>query len=217
MTRIILNDPSTIDRLYYNKYESWKDYVCDNFDENVVLYGNSRDIPDITEASWYTKYDDIIEDAEQMSREEFKLNYIDEYSLTQIHNIYNIVNFSNKESELIIKEVVEQLDPSIELESTTLHGMSSASDWKNAIYIKDSINTSKLANFLFGDIISVDIYNDENEIEQTDYFEYDNELFNDRSKIKENLRNYYDIPQNEELVVQYFSGYSQVANYETIE
>ena len=108
-----------------------------------------------------------------MSKEEFEQNYIDEYSPAQIHNVYNIVNYTEGEEELIIKKVIEQLDPGLELECITLKGLIDPNDWKKAIYIKDSLNINKVANFIFGDIHSVEIINEDGITEQVDFFEYD--------------------------------------------
>ena len=209
MTKIILNDADMINSIYDNE-NTWKELACKDFDEKIILYGNSRHIPDVLNASWYTKYKYIVTDADDMSKEEFEQNYIDEYSPAQIHNVYNIVNYTEGEEELIIKKVIEQLDPGLELECITLKGLIDPNDWKKAIYIKDSLNINKVANFIFGDIHSVEIINE-------DGIEYDNELFNDRKTIKEKLRTYYNIPKDEELIVKSYAGYTQITNYDIID
>ena len=46
----------------YNNNHGWKDYCgCENFDEQVVLTGN-RDFTGCTEAEWYQKAKEILDD-----------------------------------------------------------------------------------------------------------------------------------------------------------
>ena len=46
----------------YNSNQGWKDYCgCENFDEQVVLTGN-RDFTGCTEAEWYQKAKEILDD-----------------------------------------------------------------------------------------------------------------------------------------------------------
>ena len=64
----------------YNSNQSWKDYCgCENFDEQVVLTGN-RDFTDCTEAEWYQKANELLDD---IANDFDALDICDDYSLTQ--------------------------------------------------------------------------------------------------------------------------------------
>ena len=77
----------------WGENDYWKDYVgCNDFDEQVVLFGN-RDFNGITEASWYNKAKEILTN----------IDYYDEYP-EDLSNIYIKTKFLAE--RLILENII---------------------------------------------------------------------------------------------------------------
>lgn len=96
--KIIIDNSDTncsLDSLY-STHDMWKDYVCENFDDNVVICGN-KDFLSVQEASWWVKTIDLINDIDcdytKEDKQQFLSDYEDDYeynesTLKKIWDIY---------------------------------------------------------------------------------------------------------------------------------
>lgn len=147
----------------YGRDEEWKSYVCDNFDEHVVLFGN-RDYAELEEASWWKEAQDIIEALDDSVDED---DFIEEYGgyfsryvakekLYKIYQEYDNWNGHSDDTYFIIK-VAEVIHPELNLQQATLHG-SMQSDWQRTVYDANFVDVHTLEDFYMGDVMEMRLY-----------------------------------------------------------
>lgn len=210
MTTITIEEHGNgLDYLYTN--DEWKNYVCENFDEKVVLLKN-RDCKEDGDADWWVKAKDIANDLDQLDENEFIEVYRDNYAedtIIQMIKAYKRTDYSDKPEFLM--EIAKLCKPSLELEMTTIRGYV-PSEWREVVYIKDAINIELLETYYFGKLTEIHVENEDN-----DYWDTvtDDELYEmlNNGDVYQNFRARYDIPSDEDVVIKQFSGYHQVADY----
>jgi hypothetical protein len=213
MTIITIQDSNNnLDYLYTNG--EWKNYVCEDFDNKVVLLGN-RDYKEEAYADWWRTAKDIANDLDQLDENEFIESYRDTYpeeTIIKMIQAYKRTDYSDKPEFLM--EIAMLSKPGLELELRTIRGYTQ-SEWREVVYIKDSLNIKVLETYHFGQLTEIGIDQDG----ETSYDTItDDDLYEmlNNGDVYQNFRARYDIPSDEEVVIKKFSGYSQVANYEEL-
>lgn len=214
MVTITIDNSSAPDYLY-GKDEMWKDYVCPDFDEKVVLVGNDR-MSQYENASWWKDAKEAITDLDSyLDAPEFREEYADKYSSDQIEAVISAYdNWNGDHYVEFITKIAQILHPEIQLDETTLHGYSQG-DWQDAIYVAGSLDENILEAYYFGNLSELHYEDDSGE----DYWDAitDDELWEmERGDLKQALRDRYDIPADEEIKIRKFSGYSQTPNFDEL-
>lgn len=223
MYTITIEDGSSLDWLYIN--DEWKDYVCEDFDENVVLTGNDREVGSIEKASWWIEAKNLIDEMENIiyygdsdntddNIEEFVDLFkreVDEDTLRRCAKAYIDCKYSDDPE--FVMTIAKLLHPELPLEMSELHGYSQ-SEWVDAIYNSANVNEDVLEAYVMGKLTEVHIDSDVGD----DYWDtiMDDELWK-VSNYKEFFRDRYDIPADEEIKVRKVSGYHREADYEDVD
>lgn len=205
MTEIKIDDTGEGTWWLYSNKENWKDYVgCENFDEEVVLFGN-RDYNDYAAAHWYRNAKCILDG----------IDYYGEYP----KDLSKEINAKLKElydkcrcTEDIILDVIRLLYPNDIFKTGTIRGCVQR-EWQNYI-IKGDVDTDLLEAFYFGKVADIIVKN-ENDF----YIDVitDGELWKaQREDLREYMRKRYDIDEDEELHIMLADGYKQVVNWKEI-
>ena len=199
----------------YGRHEFWKTYVCDKFDDNVVVNGN-RDYNAITEAKWWKDAINIITELDCYGLDERELfDYYHEYftreQLKEVYEEYDKCRCSD-DMDFIVK-VANILHKEIEIETATIRGYTQ-SEWQTVAYIKGSIDVDRLETYYFGKLVDVTVEEDDGDCGD---IITDDELWEmERKGLKEELRKRYDIDEDEELTVMKCDGYVSVANWKEV-
>ena len=138
--------------------DGWKDYVCMDFDENVVATGN-RDYSDIVEASWWKDAIAAIDEAdEQYEEADFIANMEDEYAPDKLHDIWEAIQHCRDcyDPEFVAK-VAMILDPNLSLSTSTIRG-NSQGDWQDVVYVDGAVDESTLEDWYFGNVYEARVY-----------------------------------------------------------
>lgn len=190
----------------YNSNQGWKDYCgCENFDEQVVLTGN-RDFTGCTEAEWYQKAKEILDD----------IDCYDEYPT----DVSNEVNAKLKEmydkcrcTEDILVDVIRLLYPEDTFETGMIRGYSQG-DWQDYI-IKGDVDTDLLEAMYFGKISDITATTDEEEF--GDVITHDELWRAEREEgLKEFFRKHYEFDEDEEIHILQADGYKQVVDWRAV-
>lgn len=222
MYTITIEDGSSLDWLYTN--DEWKDYVCEDFDENVVLTSNDRYISSLEKASWWIEAKNLIDEMENIiyygdsftndNIEEFVDLFkreVDEDTLRKCAKEYIDCKYSDDPEFVML--IAKLLHPELNLEFSELYGYSQG-DWVDAIYNSTNVNKDVLEAYVMGKLTEIHIESDGGE----DFWDtvIDDELWK-VSNYKEFFRDRYGIPADEEIKVRKVSGYHQEADYEDVE
>lgn len=117
MTKIRIDNTGDGTWWLYNSNQSWKDYCgCENFDEQVVLTGN-RDFAGCTEAEWYQKAKEILDDID--CYDEYPTDVSDEVN-AKLKEMYDKCRCT----EDIIVDVIRLLYPEDTFKTGTIRGYS---------------------------------------------------------------------------------------------
>lgn len=183
----------------YN-HDEWKEYVCEDFDEKVVVIGN-REYSSIEEASWWNKAKILISDLDnyEWDIKEFK-HYDNDYTPEQLEKVYKAYQKCTYSDDTdFIVEVAKIVNPGLELEQDTARGYNQ-SDWVEIVYVKDSIKVDIFAAYFFGQLTEIHI-----ETEDDNYWDHmlDSEVWElfKGDKVEETLRARYGINSNEQINV----------------
>ena len=187
----------------YNGSEIWKDYVgCEDFNEQVVLYGN-RDYSGIEEASWYQKAKEIVDDINNYD------DYPDDMSEENKEEIRKILLSSCDDVPV---EVLRILYPDDEFKTGTIRGYSQG-DWEYYI-VKGDVDVEQLEAYYFGNV--VDIFVKDNEEKYSDVMTCEELWDAEREGYEKVFRERYGIPEDEELKIYVADGYIQTLNWELV-
>ena len=226
MYTITIENGSSLDWLYIN--DEWKDYVCEDFDENVVLTGNDRNISSIEKASWWIEAKNLIDEMDNIiyyspnystgeitdSIDEFIDTFkrdVDPDTLKKCADAYIECRYSDDPD--FVMTIAKLLHPELSLEMSELHGYTQ-SEWVDAIYNSANVNEDVLEAYVMGMLTEIHVESDNGE----DFWDtiMDDELWK-VSNYKDFFRARYDIPADEEIKVRKVSGYHQVADYEDVD
>lgn len=189
----------------YNVNENWKDYVgCENFDEEVVLFGN-RQYKDNTEASWYQKVKEVLINIDSYS--EYPEDLSDEVNAKLKELYYNC-----RSTEDIVVDVLRLLYPNDTFKSGIIHGYSQ-SEWQEYI-VKGDVDTDLLETYFFGKVAGVTVMNDK--IEFGTVITHDKLWKEKDSGLEKYFRRIYSIPDDEEVHILKADGYKQVIDWQEI-
>lgn len=188
--------------LYGNEY--WKDYVTDNFDEKIVLFGN-RHYESICKAEWYQTANRILNNID--CYDEYPDDVSDDVN-AKLKDLYD----KCKCTEDIILDVIKILFPNDVFIAGTIRGYCQG-EWQNYI-IKGDINVDILENFFFGKIADITVTTDEEEY--GDVITHDELWEAEKQDLKEFMRKRYELSDNEEIHIFKADGMIQVANWKKI-
>ena len=203
----------------YGKYEEWKNYVCADFDEKIVVYGN-RDYNEIAETDWWKKAREIIDylDCEGTM---FIMDMLRHFSynmetIAKVIKAYDNCIYSDDIGFVV--EVAKMLTGR-KLVTKQICGYAQR-EWQYIAYDKDEFDndpTDSVEAFYFGKIADVTVIPDGNDDESYGDILTDDELWEmERDGLKEELRKRYDIPEDEELIVMQCDGYKRVADWKEV-
>lgn len=205
MTEIRIDNTGEGTWWLYGYGEAWKDYVgCENFDEQVVLFGN-RDCTSMTEASWYQRAKEILNDIDQYDE------YPEDLSEEINEKLKSIYEKYNREEEIIFR-FLKVLYPDDTFETGTIRGYCQG-DWQNYI-VKGNVNTDLFEAFYFGNVADITVNNREEEF--GDVITHDELWKAEKEGLKTYLRKRYEIPENEEIKVLRADGMKQVYDWEEV-
>lgn len=137
--------------------DDWKDYVCEDFDENVVIIGD-RDHDAIEEASWWKDAKDIIDEAYHSSDAAELIDYHGrEYSHDKLQEIFEMVRDADDEEDPeFIMKVAEVLDPWLHLE---YGGFRDGRGYSvDVVYVADAVDLGILEDWYSGNIYEIELY-----------------------------------------------------------
>lgn len=205
MTEIKIDNTGEGTWWLYGKSENWKDYVgCYDFDEEVVLSGN-RDYNEYTEATWYKRAKDILNDID--CYDEYP-NDLSEETNAKLKELYD----KCKCTDDIIVDVLKLLYPNDIFEEGIIRGYVQR-EWQEYI-VKGNVDTDLLEAFYFGKI--ADIYVENGEDSFGDVITHDELWKAEREGLKEYMRQRYDIDKDEEIHIMQADGYRQVVNWKEV-
>jgi hypothetical protein len=200
----------------YGKNEMWKDYVCENFDDFVVVKGN-RDYSEIAEAKWWKDAREIIDDLDCNGTMDIDVDDMVRYydypkeTIEKVIKAYDDCRYSD-DLDFVI-EVVRLIHPEREIETATIRGYAQG-EWQEVAYVKGKIHIETLENYYFGKIADVTVNTDDDEY--GDIITHDELWEMKRKGLKEELRKRYELPEDEEIVILQCDGYKQVADWKEV-
>ena len=218
MYKVTFDDEAYCDILYGRTGE-WKSYISPDFDEEVVIYSADRQYSPITEASWWKNIMAVIETTRYYDLDDpnYDTYYEGRIPLTdeQKEKIGKLMSQYNDDEDIeLLIGISKIIQPNIELETGTIRG-SSQSDWADVVAIKDKINFQTFADIFFGNVSEVHI-----ECDDIDYWDFitDTELWDmeRNGDFKQNVRDRWDIPADQELKVYKRNGTTHTPNYDEI-
>ena len=194
--------------------DDWKDQVCEDFDENVVILGSDRNTGSIEEASWWQEAKTLSSDlADELWNADFD-EYMDYHSgccaddkLREIYDFYQETDYNTDDTEFIMK-VATVLYPFLKLEKDHISAYHEGAD---GIYIKDSIDIDTLHDWFFGEIYVVDAYELDMEAIEEDEIDINDMSISEVKDYGESIesdyaiestyyyRDYYRLPYEEKL------------------
>lgn len=201
MTEIKIDNTGNGAWWLYGKSETWKDYVVEDFDEKVVLFGN-RDYSNICEAEWYETADRILTNID--CYDEYPDDVSDEVK-EKLKDLYERCRCT----EDIILDVIKLLYPEDIFEEGTIRGCVQ-NEWQKYI-IKGNVDVNILEQFFFGQVADITVTTDEEEF--GDVITSDEFWKAEQGDLKEYMRQRYDISEDEELHIFKADGMIQVANW----
>lgn len=197
MATITFDEAGDLSFLY--NHDEWKEYVCEDFDEKVVVIGN-REYASIEEASWWNKAKELIADLDNYDWDvDDLMQYEDNYTKDQLERVYKAYqNCRYSDDTEFIVEVAQIINPGLDLEQTTARGYNQ-SDWVEIVFVKDAIKVDTFAAYFFGQLTEIHIETDDD-----DYWDHmlDSEvyeLFNNTSNVEKALRDRYGLKDDEPI------------------
>ena len=193
--------------------DDWKEQVCEDFDENVVIIGN-RDNSGIEEASWWQEAKTLSADlADELWNADFD-EYMDYHSgccaddkLREIYDFYQEHDYNTDDTEFIMK-VATILYPFLKLEQDRISGYHTGAD---VVYIKDSVDIDVLHDWYYGEIYVVDAYELDMEAIEEDEIDINDMSISEVKDYGESIesdfaiestyyyKNYYRLPYEDQL------------------
>ena len=149
----------------YGSSDEWKEWVCEDFDENVVIIGRNG-LDSIEEASWWSEVLDVIDAISYVYGEDTDYAvsyYFDNYAAdttteAQFAACLKLADdASNLDSVEFMAEVAEILNPKLSFSYGHITG-SVQGEEADVIYIDGSIDLQYLEDMYFGNLYIVDVY-----------------------------------------------------------
>lgn len=190
----------------YNGDQYWKDYCgCENFEEQVVLDGNI-DYCGCTEAEWYRKAKEILNDID--CYDEYPTDISDE-AKAKLKELYDKCGCT----EDILVDVIKLLYPKDVFKIGTIRGYNQG-DWQDYI-IKGDVNTDLLEAMFFGKISNITVKTEDEEF--GDIITHDELWRAEREEgLKEFFKNRYELDKDEEIHILQADGYKKVIYWKEV-
>lgn len=189
MTEIRIDNTGNGTWWLYNGNSVWKDYVCEDFDDSIVLFGN-RDMNETKKAQWYQKAKEVLDN----------IDYYDEFpedlsaeTNAKLKELYD----SCRCTDDIMLDVIRLLNPSETFVTGIIRGYCQG-DWQCYI-AKKNINVDNLEAFYFGSVSDITVTTDEETF--GDVITHDELWKAKKDGLRSYLRKRYEIPNNEQLHV----------------
>lgn len=189
MTEIRIDNTGNGTWWLYNGNSAWKDYVCEDFDDNIVLFGN-RDMNETKEAQWYQKAKEVLDNIDYY--DEFPEDFSAETN-AKLKDLYD----SCRCTDDIMLDVIRLLNPSETFVTGTIRGYCQG-DWQYYI-AKENVNVDNLEAFYFGSVADVTVTTNEETF--GDVITHDELWKAKKDGLRSYLRKRYEIPDNEQLHV----------------
>lgn len=149
---------------YYWTSGDWKDEVCDNFDQKVVIIGD-RHYATIEEADWWREADNITSELDNANDfEDFVFALEDEFPTDILQTIWDMYMENGMLNDDFRFSVAKILHPELNLEYTTIRGYVQG-DWAYAYYVS-GVDTDILADWFFGNVTDVCLYDEADEYQE---------------------------------------------------
>jgi len=121
------------------QYADWKDELCQDFDENVVLCGNDG-YNEHTDASWWQDAQRLVDAFDNYyfgNAEEFINYFSGEYATDKLEEIYKkLDSWDGRDRTEFIMDIASELNPGLDIRCATIYG-SSQGDAQDVVYIND--------------------------------------------------------------------------------
>lgn len=202
----------------YGDNDAWKDYVCADFNDKVVVYGN-RDYKPVGEPEWWHRAKEIIDDLDSNGTIDIDIDdMVDYYKYTRksIEDVIKAYDKCRYSDDIDFVVEVAKILTGKKIVVRTICGYTQ-SEWNYIAYDEDEFDsnpTSIIEAMYFGKIADITVNTDDDEYGDVIT---DDELWEmERGDLKEELRKRYDIDEDEELRVYQTDGYRQVINWKEI-
>lgn len=201
MTEIRIDNTGEGTCYLYNGNEMWKDYVgCENFDEEIVLFGN-RQYANNTNASWYQKAKEVIINID--SYDKYPEDLSDETN-AKLKELYD----KCRSTADIVVDVLRLLYPNDTFETGIIKG------YCQEYIVKGNVNVDLLEAYYFGKIADITV-NDGKE-EYGDVITHDDLWKAERNGLREYLKERYEIPEDEEIRILQANGMKQIIDWREV-
>nr|DAU18349.1 MAG TPA: hypothetical protein [Bacteriophage sp.] len=189
----------------YGEDELWKNYVHEDFDGHVVLYGN-RSYNECKEASWYERTMEILNDIDNW--DEYPEDLPDETN-AKLKELYDGCRNIND----IVVDVIKLLYPNDKFKSGTLTGYSQG-DWEYYI-VKGDVDTELLEALYFNKISDVTVFDGNDNISG---FITDDDLWEAERNgtLGKLLRERFDISDDEDVKIYKADGYKKIIDWQEV-
>lgn len=205
MTEIRIDNTGEGTWWLYGGSENWKDYVgCYDFDEQVVLTGN-RDFSDCTEATWYQRAKDVLNDID--CYDEYPDDVSEEVK-GKLKELYDKCRCT----EDIIVDALRLLYPEDIFKEGTIRGYCQG-DWQEYI-VKGDVDIDLLEAFYFGKIADISV--DDGEESFGDVITHDELWEAEKEDLKEYMRKRYELSEDEEIHIFQANGMKQVVDWKEV-
>ena len=145
----------------------WKDCVCQDFDEKVVLIEN-RDYNGTEEAPWWTDAKSMLDDFGNISDVDEAVDLFEDTDSDKVRDAWKYYENSKDGYNDTVIKIAKILYPWIELKSTQLTGYHT---YQNAVYLSDSLDVNTLQDWWSGDVYDVRVY----EVSDEDIIDIEND------------------------------------------
>lgn len=150
---------------WYWDSDEWKDFVCEDFDQNVVIVGN-RENAGVEEAEWWRDADRVSSELDYANDyEDFLYALEDEFPSNTLQAIWDLYLNDNMVNDEFRFEVAKILHPELQLESGTIRG-SVQREWAYVYYVEGSVDLDVLADWYFGNVLDVELYDENGEYQE---------------------------------------------------
>ena len=145
----------------YWSVDEWKDFVCEDFDENVVLLGN-HDYNAHEEASWWAdakNISDVLSWYTADAVDQFISELEDSYGKDKLYEIFDFYHNNNYEAddvEMMIK-IVETIYPGFKLSHGIIRG-NNQGDWQAYVCLDGEVDVDLLEDWYFGNVYDATLY-----------------------------------------------------------
>ena len=203
----------------YGKNDIWKDYVCADFDDKIVITGN-RDYNGVTETEWWHRAKEIIDDLDSEGTIDINIDDMVDYykytkeSIEAVVKAYDDCRYSD-DIDFVVK--VAKIITGKKIVTRQICGYSQ-SEWNYIAYDEDEFDddpTETIEAMYFGKISDITVNTDDDEY--GDIITHDELWEAERNgNLKDYFRKRYELSNDEEIKIFQCDGYKQVADWKEV-